>query len=82
MFGPFFPRDWSRQRHRGWGRGFGHFDENIRIKNLDRDCVDLNVHFFATSHFEAILNARAEFIGLCKGGPTGAYAFLQGHYRL
>jgi DNA-binding PadR family transcriptional regulator len=26
VFGPLFPRDWSRQRHRGWGRGFGQFD--------------------------------------------------------
>jgi DNA-binding PadR family transcriptional regulator len=26
MFGPFFTRRWSWQRHRGWGRGFGPFD--------------------------------------------------------
>jgi hypothetical protein len=62
--------------------GFGHYDENIRIKNLDRDCLDLNLHWFTTSHFEAILNARVEFIAFGAGGPTGAYAFLQAHYRL
>jgi len=26
MFGPFFGRRWSWQRHRGWGRGFGPFE--------------------------------------------------------
>jgi hypothetical protein len=62
--------------------GLGHYDENIRIKGLDRDCVDVNMHWFVTSHFEASLNARVEFIGLGSGGPTGAFAFLQGHYRL
>ncbi|MDB4953951.1 MAG: hypothetical protein JWO36_1520 [Myxococcales bacterium] len=62
--------------------GFGHYDENIRIKDLDRDCIDLNLHWFTTSHFEAILNGRAEFLALGKGGPTGAYVFLQAHYRL
>jgi hypothetical protein len=62
--------------------GLGHYDENLRIKNLDRDCVDVNVHWFVTSHFEAVLNSRVEMIGLGSGGPTGAYAFLQGHYRL
>ena len=62
--------------------GLGHFDSNIRIKNLDRDCVDLNIHFFATSHFEAVLISRAEFFGFGSGGPTGAYAMLMGHYRL
>jgi hypothetical protein len=62
--------------------GIGHYDENVRIHYLDRDCVDLNVHWFTLSHLEMILNARAEFIGQGMGGPTGAYAFLQLHYRL
>jgi hypothetical protein len=62
--------------------GLGHYDENIRIKNLDRDCVDLNVHWFTTSHIEMLLTGRIEVIGQTNGGPTGAYAFLQAHYRL
>jgi hypothetical protein len=62
--------------------GFGYYNENIRIKNLDRDCVDLNLHWFTTTHIELVLNTRVEFIGFGSGGPTGAYAFLQGHYRL
>jgi len=62
--------------------GLGHFDENIRIKNLDRDCVDLNIHWFTTSHIELIVTNRLEVIGQTKGGPTGAYSLLQLHYRL
>ena len=62
--------------------GFGHYDENLRIKDLDRDCFDLNVHWFATSHIEMMLVNRLELIQWGKGGPTGAYAMLQAHYRL
>jgi len=62
--------------------GLGHYDENLRIKNLDRDCADLNVHWFATSHFELLLNARYEMMAFGAGGDSGAYGMLQGHYRL
>lgn len=62
--------------------GLGYYDENIRIKNLDRDAIDLNVHWFTTSHIEVGLLSRIELIGFGSGGPTGAYALLFGHYRL
>jgi hypothetical protein len=62
--------------------GWGHYDENIRIKDLDRDAFDLDVHFFATSHIELLLVNRAEFLALGKGGPTGAWSMFQLHYRL
>jgi hypothetical protein len=66
--------------------GFGFYDENVRIKNLDRDCVDLNLHWFTTSHLELILNTRYELIGYDgdgkRGSDPGAYALLQLHYRL
>ena len=61
---------------------FNHFDGNLRIADLDRDAFDLNVHFFATSHIELMLVSRLELMALGSGGPTGAYAFLQAHYRL
>ena len=60
----------------------GHYDPNLRIKNLDRDCIDLNIHWFTTSHVELVLNARYELIGLGSGGDPGAYAIAQLHYRL
>jgi hypothetical protein len=62
--------------------GAGYYNENIRIKHLDRDCVDLNLHWFTTSHIELVLNTRIELMSFGAGGPTGAYAFLQAHYRL
>ena len=62
--------------------GWGHYDENLRIKDLDRDAIDLNVHWFATSHIELMVVNRVEFMALGKGGPTGAWSMLQGHYRL
>jgi hypothetical protein len=62
--------------------GLGYYNENPRIRYLDRECVDVNFHWFATSHIEAILNLRYEEIGLGKGGPYGDWALLQLHYRL
>jgi len=65
-----------------------HFDENIRIKSLDRDAIDLNVHWFIDSHTEAVLMGRVELINQGRalagnlGGPSGGYALLQLHYRL
>jgi hypothetical protein len=62
--------------------GYGHYDENTGLHGLDRDCLDLNIHWFATSHIEAVLNNRIELIGKGDGGPTGAYSLLMAHYRL
>lgn len=65
--------------------GIGHFDENIRIQGLDRDAVDLNVHWFLTSHLELMLQNRASITGLGPGpgaGPIGGWSMLQAHYRL
>lgn len=62
--------------------GFGHYDPNLRIGENERTGVDVNLHYFTTSHVELVLNSRYESIGLGKGGDPGAYAILQLHYRL
>jgi hypothetical protein len=62
--------------------GVGHFDSNIRIKDLDRDAFDLNARYRLTSHLELQLNARLEQIGFGQGGPFGAYTLGQLHYRM
>lgn len=63
--------------------GIGHYDENLRVTNVDRNALDLNVHWFVTSHFEALLVSRYERIGItADGGKEGAWLMLQGHYRL
>jgi hypothetical protein len=64
--------------------GLGHFDENIAISGLDRDAIDVNLHWFLTSHFELVAQGRLEGLGVLQsdGGPTGGWALLHGHYRL
>jgi hypothetical protein len=64
--------------------GIGHYDENMAIEGLDRDAVDVNLHWFVTSHFEVVLQNRLEGIGIgaSRGGPTSGWSLLHGHYRL
>jgi hypothetical protein len=64
--------------------GLGHYDENIAIQGLDRDAIDVNLHWFATSHLELVWQSRIEGIGVgaSTGGPTGGWSLLHAHYRL
>jgi len=62
--------------------GLGFFDENIQISKLHRECIDLNVHWFATSHVEALFTGRFETLAFGAGGPRAGYALAQLHYRL
>jgi hypothetical protein len=64
--------------------GLSHYDENIAIQGLDRDAIDINLHWFVTSHFELVLQNRIEGIGIAQstGGPTSGWSLLHGHYRL
>jgi hypothetical protein len=62
--------------------GLGYFNSNVRITDLDRDCVDVNLHWFATSHIELLFNGRFELLGFGQGGDPHIYALLQAHYRL
>ncbi len=62
--------------------GVGHYDSNIRIKDLDRDCADINLHLFLDSHLEFVLMNRVEMLALGNGGPTSGWTLFQIHYRL
>ena len=62
--------------------GLGYYNENVRIKDLDRDAIDLNIHWFTTSHIEVGIISRIEMFSFGGGGPTGAYAMAMAHYRL
>lgn len=62
--------------------GLNYLNENIRITELDREAVDLNVHWFATSHIELIFTGRYETLAFGSGGPSAGYALGQLHYRL
>jgi hypothetical protein len=62
--------------------GLGYYDVNRKIKEVDRECIELNVHWFLTSHLVAVLVTRMESIGWTRGGPGSGWAFGQLHYRL
>ncbi|MEO7094909.1 MAG: hypothetical protein ABI175_16740 [Polyangiales bacterium] len=62
--------------------GLGHYDSNIRIKDLDRDAADVNLHLFLDSHTELVLMNRIEMLALGNGGPTSGWTLFQLHYRL
>jgi len=62
--------------------GLGYFNENVAIKQLDREAFDLNFHWFATSHVELIFTGRLEMLAFGSGGPNAGYALGQLHYRL
>jgi hypothetical protein len=70
--------------HPGWlvDVGVGQFAEDLDVKHDDLECVDANVHWFTTSHWELLLTSRIQTIALGKGGPTSGYGLLQFHYRL
>jgi len=61
--------------------GIGHYTQDTRVRGLYRDCLDVNVHWFATSHLEGLVTTRLELLDR-GGGPNGGYALLQVHYRL
>ena len=62
--------------------GLGYFNENIQIRQLHREAIDLNFHWFATSHVEAIVTGRFETLAFGSAGPNAGLALLQLHYRL
>jgi hypothetical protein len=69
-----------------------YYDEDLRIKGVDREAADLNLHWFTTSHIELLLTTRLELVHFgagfgtgadaTPGSPTGSYVLLQAHYRL
>lgn len=77
LMASYHPKDWLMI-----DVALGHYDENLRVHNVDRDCIDVNVHWFATSHVEALLVMRYEMIGRTEGGPSSGWAMAQLHYRL
>ncbi len=73
----------SRQLADGWllDVGVGHFTESTSVAGLYRDCVDANLHWFATPHLEGLVTTRLELLDH-GAGKNGGYALLQIHYRL
>jgi hypothetical protein len=68
----------------GWflDLGLGHYDEDIAIAGLDRNSVDVNLHYFPWSHLEFVATTRLQVIDFTSGGRSSGYGLLQIHYRL
>jgi hypothetical protein len=62
--------------------GLGYYNEDLRLHGPYRNAFDAAVHWLTSSHFETVLFARKELIGLSEKDPTGSYVLLMGHYRL
>ena len=60
----------------------GHYDQDTAVPDVDRDAVELNLHWFPKAHVELVLMTRLQAIGLGNGGDTSGYALAQLHYRL
>jgi len=68
----------------GWLVDFGlsQYDEDLKVKAVDLEAFDVNLHWFATSHLELLLTNRIQTIALGGGGATSGYSLVQLHYRL
>jgi hypothetical protein len=62
--------------------GLGHYDQDVKVADVDRDTVEVNLHWFPKPHFELVLMGRLQTIGFGSGGPNSGYGLLQFHYRL
>lgn len=62
--------------------GVGHYDEDLDVKDIDRDAVDTSVHWQPLSHLELLITTRLQMIGLGSGGDSSGYALFMAHYRL
>ncbi|MEO8704137.1 MAG: hypothetical protein ABI867_29060 [Kofleriaceae bacterium] len=61
--------------------GIGHYTQDTAVKGNYRESIDVNVHWFVTSHLEALATMRLELVD-AGGGTNGGYALAQIHYRL
>jgi hypothetical protein len=70
--------------HDGWmvDIGLSQHDDDLQVKAIDIEALDLNIHWFTTSHWELLLTNRIETIAFGGGGPTSGYSLFQFHYRL
>jgi hypothetical protein len=60
----------------------GHYDQDVKVPDVDRDAIEVNVHWMPKAHLELVLMTRLQAIGLGGGGDGSGYALAQLHYRL
>jgi hypothetical protein len=62
------------------GGGYERFDQDLSVKNLWRDGLQLSVQYFPWAHWELMLHGKLEFQG--EYGEASSLAMLQLHYYL
>lgn len=62
--------------------GLGQFDEDLKAPKVDLEGLDVNLHWFASSHLELLFTNRVQTIDLTKGGRSSGWSLIQVHYRL
>jgi hypothetical protein len=73
---------------RFWGSGWSttlaleRFDEDLSVKDVAKDALDVNVQWLIRAHLELQLWARYEIIGNGDGGDPARVALFQVHYYL
>ncbi len=60
----------------------GLWQPDIKIRYLDQEVADLDVHYFMTSHIELLLVDRLQMVEFGAGGLTSGYTMAMLHYRL
>ncbi len=60
----------------------GVFHENLALRLQDQETVDLNAHWFASSHLEVLLTNRFQMQAFGADGYSSGWSLLQLHYRL
>jgi hypothetical protein len=58
------------------------YHSNLRFALLDQEALDINVHWFMTSHVEMLLTSRLQAQAFGADGPNSGYSLVQVHYRL
>jgi hypothetical protein len=62
--------------------GLSAYEPDLKVRYLDREAVDVNAHWFATSHVELMLTNRFEMLEFGEGGKSSGYSLVQLHYRM
>lgn len=61
--------------------GIGHVQQDLSVRGLDRQALDVQARWFLDSHIELIATGRLQMQEHGKGATTG-YGLLQMHFRL
>jgi hypothetical protein len=62
--------------------GLGQYSPDLRLRLIDQEVADLNIHWFTTSHLELMLTNRLQNYDFGAGGTGSGYSLLMLHYRL